>query len=201
MGQYRALSQYQPDPHKGGAGSPLWASLASGSQVAGLFGSMDLAMIGGGYVYYQKEPYLSPLLNADGEIAVWLETGAAVNAYSSNQQNAYEFLKYAMQAQGYLPDNNGTEMYVHIPVNEAALEARIAWNTDPNTTRPAEFRELPQETFDQFREWNRNIGAVYIDTGLDEQIREWFRPYFREEQSFDSCYRTMENALEIIVSE
>lgn len=152
---------------------------------------------------YYNEPYLSPLVNTDGQIGVYLEMGAAINAYSPNQQNAYEFLKYAMQAQGYNPQFSA---YMGLPANQAAVDKRISHLEQANQPRDGiggqiPGKPMPEEYYDQIREWNQNIGAVYIDTGLDEQVQEWFQPYFRGEQSFDSCYQTMENALEIMISE
>ena len=196
----RDLRQYADGhPYQGA----FYSDIASGKLFCELDDNAGIALGVPDCINYYSEPYLSPLVNTDGQIGVYLEMGAAINAYSPNQRNAYEFLKYAMQAQGYNPEYSA---YIGIPANPAAVEKWISHLEQSNQPRDGSGgqipgKPMPEEYYDQIRKWNQSIGAVYIDTGLDEQMQEWFQPYFRGEQSFDSCYQTMENALEIMISE
>ncbi len=179
-----------------------YRDLGSGALACGIQENLISAILAKSVNYY-TEPYVSPLLNAEGEIGVYLEMGAAINAYSPNQENAYEFLKYAMEAECYNLDYYD---YMGVPVNEKAQEALIAElrreNVDVEDPQNHRYQKaMPDGYYEELREWNRQVGKVYVNTGLDEQMREWFQPFYLGEQSFDSCYQTMENALSILVSE
>lgn len=179
----------------------IYADLAQGRLFCEIYSDGAYIPYAATGVNYYSEPYISPLLNSEGKIAAYPRIMAAVNAYSPNQQNAYDFIRVAMESRGYHP---GYDTYYGLPVNQQAFEKWITYikkmNIDEFEYEPYA-RAMPEGFFDQLREWHHSIEAVYIDTGLDEQMREWFRPYYHGEQSFESCYTTMESTLEIIASE
>jgi len=195
---YRAIRQYE-DAHPADSAF-IEKSIGEGN----MFGMISRRTAHGihvpPYVACYGEPYVSPLLNADGEIAVYLQMGAAINAYSPNQQNAYEFLKYAMEAEGYKVNN---EYAMGLPANQKALKSWLEACREANARQAggSPTKAMPDSYFDQVWEWQQSIGAVCIDTGLDGQMQKWFMPYYRGEQSFESCCTAMESALGIIVSE
>lgn len=174
---YRSLSQY-PDTRSPG----MYQEMAEGKRFCYVLPREHSSWINvPAAINYYGEPYFFPMLNAEGEIPVYLEMGAAINAYSPNQQNAYEFLKYAMQSDGY---NGSIYPYLGIPANPAAIDKWLSYVLQSDqpydgSSGGVPSKPMPEEYYDRIREWNQNIGAVYIDTGLDEQMQEWFQPYFR----------------------
>jgi len=199
MTDYKTARQYQ---EKNPINPSLrYAALGEGRLLCDFTDDGEMTTLAGAVNYY-AEPYVSPLRNADGEIAVYLKIGAAINAYSKNQQNAYEFLKYAMQAYGDYAEADS--VYWGLPVND---EAFARWNASRKAEAsstdlgPVPAKVMPDSYYEDILTWHENIGRVYFDTGLDEQVLEWFLPYYRGERSFASCCDVMENALGIIVSE
>ncbi len=177
--------------------------VADGTLFGELAGETVFPVIGAPLIHHSSDVNVVPLLNAEGEIAVSLEWGMAVNAHSPNQQNAYDFLKLAMQSEGYLPEEPAV-VCCGIPANQAAMEKWIGYCRGYNVTDEAgEFptKALPEEYFQKLRDWQVNVGRVYLDTGLDGQMWEWFKPYYTSSADFDSCYQAMRGELKKWVKE
>jgi hypothetical protein len=158
--------------------------------------------------FLDETPVWFPIPSLDGTPVAQPVMYAAIRSGSSNQYNAYEFLRILMSEEWQLPviscGDNGMGVY---PVNKQALERAMDGmklrndNYDLNVTAWWLW-SLPPQTEE---EWLDVVHSAVADANFTHSsiriVYEEMLPFFRGEQTFEEAVARLENKLTIYVGE
>jgi ABC-type glycerol-3-phosphate transport system substrate-binding protein len=156
--------------------------------------------------FLYKSPVWFPIRRVDGMPMAHPVMSAAIPRSTSNQYNAYEFLRILMGEEWQLtamhPRDYGMEVY---PVNKEALLGAIdsMYRVIDRVNMSEIWRwYLPPETKEEWLEfvWSAEADLNFTHTSL-RIVYEYMLPFFRGEQTFEEAFSLLENKLTIYVGE
>lgn len=142
-------------------------------------------------------------LNNPEELCASIVCFGGVNANSKAPGKAYALLKYIL-------DFNVTNSFMkyeesqvyYAPVSLAAYQKAIEELTNSMGVGPVTIKQLSEENGLQLTEIPQKITEATIpNMALGVSIGEIFEPYLMGQDSFDNCYKTFLNRLQLYVSE
>ena len=165
------------------------------------------------YYTYLKTKSGNPVVIApksvDGGLRATVTNGVAIRSGSTNQLNAWNFIKILLSTQ--LQEKQPGNGRMGYPVNTAALKVLLnsfktmgirGISSGENGNEKVDFSLLTSEDIDHFQ---TTLNSVSSCTLLCEPMENLFmkcmEPYFKKERSLDSCMQDLKRQLNLYVSE
>ena len=137
------------------------------------------------------------------EFCPYIVCFGGVNANTKSPEKAYELLKYILdyKVSNSWPKYEESGVY-YAPVSLEAYQAAVVELSEKLGYGPVTVLPLTEENAEQLTEISRKItDAVIPNSTLGVGLQEILEPYFTGADSFDNCYNTLLNRLQIYLSE
>lgn len=169
-----------------------------------VFGLFDFSttldpFLNAGALSVRETPVLIPIRSVDGKVPAMIYQSAAVRR-GGNEENALAFLEILLSEEW---QNAGINQMCY-PMRKSCFENRLeaARHAGEDMNGPVESGPVPEDVLAALESARGEIGHAEFGYGfLSEQTLAAMEPYYKGDQSLDSCLSGLQNTLDIYMSE